>query len=173
MGPALRGTTTTPKMTISKGAPPKKCCAVVPVPFWPALFFPMFPQWRPGEAKRMPKSNPRGTRNAEMDQFFTTWPPPGASSDFFRPRGRPEALQEASGEAPEADSAPKGRPEASRGHFGAILAPFSTPWGSIFHVFRQVPLLFCVCVLHKFLNMSSVICLATKGGRRCWRSHSQ
>ena len=115
VGPALRGTKTTPKMMVSQGCPPKKCCTVVPGPFWPSLFS-MFPQWPPGAAPGPFRGSPRRVKSINF-------PPQGAlqaaSNNFWGAQAAPEPLQEGSGEALEAGSAPKGRPEASGEPFGS------------------------------------------------------
>jgi len=147
VGPALRGTKTTPKMMIFQGCPPKKCCTVVPGPFWPSLFS-MFPQWPPGAAPGPFRAPPRRVKSIN----FPLQRPPQAAKN--RPRASPRGFRGGSGSRVGA----RGPPRALQ---GGILEPFwlhFAPPGGHFSCFFET----CVGVIlrvfwNKFLNILCAI----------------
>ena len=84
---------------------------------------------------------PGSLRGGEIDQLFAPGGPQAANNEFV---GTPGPLQEGSGEPLEAESAPKGRPEASREPFWSHFASIFDPPG---HNFPRFPAAFSVVFL--------------------------
>ncbi len=101
----------------------------------------MSPKWPPGASPGPSGGLPGTPRRPEIDQLFAPGGPQAANNEFF---GTPGPLQEGSGEPLEAESAPKGRPEASREPFWSHFASILDPPG---HHFPRFPAAFSVVFL--------------------------
>ena len=115
------------KIMIFQGGHPQKCCTVVSGPFSPLLFS-MFPKWLPGALPGASGTLPAAPPDPEISHLIRPEPPPEKTTQFFYAPGRLPGRLSKQGRRPRAAQTPPGRLSA------VILAPFWSPWGSIFHV---------------------------------------